>query len=309
MPSQNTRVFVRNISNDIHNYSLELKPRTTLDAGIYNIANIELSMPYTLYSSWQAGGCETTGMEQPCDPSDFEEADPAQVQAIFTLSSPESAINSICMDAAQLDPVTLKFGFHDTPALSMNYTLGLIQRDESGKIVGGETFYVESPQNIAQPIDTIIGIDPIPFPGGIALSAKAPENSKLTWFDGNNRKLGESSTLKVSAAKEGETYKLTALNEEGELAKAEITLENISAIRSISLDASRSLLDLELASPAPEGAEIKVTSILEGEMKLTKTVTTGESRLSIDVSTLAIGHYAVSYIVNNQVIDSEKINK
>ena len=307
--NQNTKVFVRNISDDSHNYSLELKPRTTTDANIYNLANIELGMPLTLYYSWQTGGCETNGIAQPAEPGNLEATEATEAHAVFTFASPESAINSIYMDAAQLDPVSLKFNFHDTPVIGKTYTLDLIQRDENGKIVGGETFYVESPVCVSPVDTTVIGIDPIPFPGGITLSAKAPQNSKLTWFDSNNKKLGENATLNVTAPKDGATYKLTSLNEQGELAKAEITLDNTSAIKNISIDASGSALEIEFTNPVKENSEIKILDILSGDLKLTEMVASGERKISIDVSSLSGGSYALSFIVNNHAIESKKFNK
>lgn len=302
-----TKIFVRNLKDGFNNYSLELRPRTPLDESIFKQASIELGMSYTLYTSWQAGGSKTTDIAQPSDAIWNEEC--PEAETVFSISSPTNSINSICMAEAQVSPVTLRFDFHTPPVLSKNYTLDLIQRDESGKIVGGETFYIETPEPVAVPIDTLIEIDPIPYPGGITLSSKAATDNKSTWFDHNNKKVGENKTLNISKAKEGETYKLTALNKDGELKMAKIVLENISAIKNFSVDATGNNLEIEFSAPVVTNSEINITSIIEGRMKIKQNLMTGENKVTINISSLAEGSYTATYILNNQAIESIKFKK
>lgn len=300
-----TDVLVRNVGLGANSYNLELIPRTATDANIYNQASIELTMSPAIYQAWQEGGAESTEISQP---SLGMGEDISEIGATVGFLSPESSIQSICMNESQASPVSLKFDFHTLSISHTNYKLDLIQRDSEGNIIGGETFEIEAPELVIAPIDTVV-IVPIPYPGGITLSAKAPSNSKLTWFDGKNKKIGENSNINLTSVKKGDTYKLTALNEKGQLAMAEITLDNVSAIKNVSINATGTLLEIEFVSAIAKDSDIMITSLLDGDVKLSKAVNEGEDKISIDISSLSNGAYAVSYLVNNQKIDSRKFNK
>lgn len=124
-----------------------------------------------------------------------------------------------------------------------------------------------------------------------------------------NKKIGENNKLNLISVNKGDIYKLTALNEKGQLAIAEITLDNVSAIKNVSINATGTLLEIEFVSAVAKDSAIMITNLLDGDVKLSKAVNEGEDKISIDISSLANGAYAVSYLVNNQKIDSRKFNK
>ena len=71
---------------------------------------------------------------------------PAVNPYCVSLKSENSKLENICMNGAEFEKVTMNFEFK-TPAtyFGESYTFDLIQKDEQGNIVGGETFVVEAP--------------------------------------------------------------------------------------------------------------------------------------------------------------------
>lgn len=143
--SKATKVFIRNVSPYYQKYSLELVPRTNSDADLFNIADVKMSMSQTIYEAWEEGGLQTDNVMIPLDMAN----EPDKRNIYFQSSN--SRLKNICLDANEFDEISLIFNFHHGIIKDGNYIFDLIQKDENGKIVGGETFEIEPPQIILQP--------------------------------------------------------------------------------------------------------------------------------------------------------------
>lgn len=75
------------------------------------------------------------------------------------------------------------------------YTFDLIQKDDEGNIIGGETFVVESPILLGPVV-----ITPVPTPdGSVELNTDSAQVYKsVKWMDGRGENLGEKSSVVVN---------------------------------------------------------------------------------------------------------------
>ncbi|MDE6338674.1 MAG: hypothetical protein K2K97_02665, partial [Muribaculaceae bacterium] len=136
--SSGTKVFVRNIYNDTRKYTLELYPRTSSDDAIFSHANVMMEMSQPIYNAWVKGGSKSNGITRA----------PAVSPRTVQFLSKDSKLEAISLSGNEFDKVDLKFNFKSANNTQGKYTLDLIQRDENGKIIGGETFIVESPNSV-----------------------------------------------------------------------------------------------------------------------------------------------------------------
>ena len=111
---------------------------------LFTKANVKMKMARPIYKAWERGGLRATDIVY--NPT----ASPYSVK----LNSSSSKLENICMNGAEFEKVTMNFDFH-TSSTDPNekYTFDLIQKDETGNIVGGETFIVEAPLHIHQGIE------------------------------------------------------------------------------------------------------------------------------------------------------------
>lgn len=79
----------------------------------------------------------------------------------------------------------------------------------------------------------------------------------------------------------------------------------INSIRKI----SESLIEIEFKNETISNSMLTVTSIDTCATKFTQELQSGETVVSIDISTLTPGMYAINYFVNGKTIDSQKFNK
>lgn len=154
--SSGTNVFIRNIYDSTQKYTLELIPRTQSDEAIYSHAKIEMEMSQQIYNAWERGGLKCNNINRTTSTS----------PRILEFTSKDSRIEAISLAGKEFDKVSLKFNFQSSPQIQRKYTLDLIQKDENGKIVGGETFIVETPSLISKPII----ITPTPLEDGTSES-------------------------------------------------------------------------------------------------------------------------------------------
>ena len=89
-------------------------------------------------TAWEKGGFQYEDVELPSSSSNNTNLREVR------LLSPQSKIKSITLKGDEFDVVTLKFDFNKYSATSKTYSFDLVQKDEDGNIVGGETFIVES---------------------------------------------------------------------------------------------------------------------------------------------------------------------
>ena len=289
-----TSVFVRNIYDVNKKYSLELIPRTSSDEAIYSYATIEMELSQPIYTAWEQGGSQSNNIMYAPSVS------PRKVQFI----SKESRLESILLKGKEFDKVTLRFGFKKVPTISRNYTLDLIQRDEYGNIIGGETFIVKSPLPTYTPISIVQ--TPI-INNGLILSTDAKENSQIRWENTDGVTISNENTLTLTSGSQGGTYYAYSINENGELAMGSITLDRQIGMSNISVENGSLIINL-LDSALPNST-IAISSVVTGELISSNNIEIGGKRCMLDISTLPKGVYVVSYILDGEIVNSAKFTK
>ena len=143
--SKETKVYVRNVSSSAQNYSLELVPRTSADAELFDNASIQMSMSQAIYKAWENGGLQADNISIPLDMAN------APGKRHVSFQSQDGILSAIRLSPDEFDEVSLKFNFRNGLIREDAYVIDLIQRDENGNIVGGETFEVEAPYLVLNP--------------------------------------------------------------------------------------------------------------------------------------------------------------
>lgn len=290
-------VYVRNILSMQKAYTLELIPQSDADAAIYSSAKVEMTMSPKVYLAWERGGFQYEDMELPSSSSNND-----NMRKVRFLS-PKSKVKSITLEGDEFDVVSLKFDFNRYSATSKTFSFDLVQKDEDGNIIGGETFIVESPTLTSKPIT----IDPIPVvPGQIQLNAVGPDFTSYTWKDNAENNLGEGVSIIVSPTTDNKKYTVIAMNEDGEVGEASISLDAIYGIKSVSFESGH--INVSLTGEAPDNSRIAVASIENGTILSSASLSKGESEFSINLPNANGGVYLVTFIVDDTVVDSKKFN-
>lgn len=298
--NSSTKVFVRNMQNTTHNYSLEIRPLQESDAQIFSKAKVEMTMSRPILRAWERGGFQYKNLSYT----------PAldSLKVIFT--SPESKLENIRLNGDEFEKVALKFDFHTATPLGTTYSFDLIQRDEDGTIVGGETFIVEAP--FIRELDPII-ITPIEIGDGlIRLDANLDGTEQITeWTDANGIVIGDSNSVIVSPTLQNNTYSLRVLNSEGELATESIELEPTNGIKTaVPTTSVNDYIDIEFDNEVlSSNSLISVSSVMNGLTVLNMPIPIGAKAVRLDTSSLVDGMYVLSYIVDGQIADTLKFSK
>lgn len=294
----NTNVYVRNMQNTSHNYSLEIRPIQDADTLIFTTANVELTMSNPILRAWERGGLQYKNLSYT----------PAldSLKVIFT--SPESKLENICLNGDEFEKVALKFDFHTAAPLGTIYSFDLIQRDENGTIVGGETFLVEAPINrVLKPVT------PIEIGDGLILLETDLDGTELIteWTDTNGSVISQSNSVIVSPTLQNHNYSIRILTSEGELATGSIDLEPTNGIKSASPTTSvTDFIDIEFDNEvSSSNCFISVSSVENGFTMLHMPILNGSKVVRLDTSSLSSGLYILSYIVDGQLADTFKFSK
>ncbi len=299
-------VYVRNIANHQKNYSLEIRERrpkmaTSVNKGIYDVATVDLTMSSQIYNAWQRGGCRSKGIDMPAS------ATPQTV----TFTSNNDVLQDLKFNASEFERVAIKVKLKDgVTKYGRKYKFDLIQRDEAGNVVGGETFQFNEGWVAINPPITI---DPIVIGDGmIMLNAAVPEdNVSVNWTDEADNRIGRGSNITVKPTRHNDTFTVTVFNDKGEMSEGSITLEPTFGIKSASPALVEDVLDIELlsATGSPK-SEIIISPINRTEVQpMYKALAGDETSVSVVVSTLPTGVYVVTLTVDGKAIDSVKFNK
>ena len=289
-------VFVRNIQSTQQSYTLELIPQTESDAAIYSSAKVEMAMSPKVYTAWERGGFQYDDLELLSSSSNSNDLRKVR------LLSPQSKIKNITLKGDEFDIVSLKFDFNKYSTVSKTYTFDLVQKDEAGNIVGGETFIVESPTLASKPII----IDPTPVtPGNIQLNAISSDFSAYTWKDNVGNNIGTGSSITVSPVADDTKYTVIATNEEGEVAEESISLDAVTGIKCVSSETG--YIKVSLRGDASDNSRITISSAVNGTVVASDSFIKGESEITINLPNRDSGVYIVTYLVGDTVIDSQKI--
>lgn len=163
---------------------------------------------------------------------------------------------------------------------------------------------IESPTELG-PVE----ITPVPIVGGqYQLETDTTREYKtFKWLDGNGETLSEQNSVRVNPKATGNKYVLLAANEEGDVATGSINLEGNDGIKAVATPTAKSL-EVTLKRPAPTGAMVTVTSVVDGGSKVTSGMPEGAEAITLDISGLSNGVYVVSYSINSEQIDQKKVN-
>lgn len=293
-------VYVRNTSTLDKAYTLELIPQTEADATLYQRAKVEMSMSPKIYDAWERGGFKSQDIEFVST-----ESNATNLRSV-KFASPQSKLQNISLRGDEFDIVQLKFNFNKYTFSNSTYNFDLIQKDENGNIIGGETFIVESPRLTIKPIDgPNIAPNPMKY-GEIQLIVKnSSDFNSLKWIDGKGETLGNKESINVSPRINGNDYTVVAMTNDGEIATQSISLENLYGIQSIST-ANHNIV-VKLKEAAPDNASVEVKNITDGIAQVSCQISAGANVVNFDGSNLSRGVYVVCYIVNSTVIDQQKI--
>lgn len=289
-----TLVYVRNPEGYSKNYTLELKPQKSADNIIFAKANVEMEMNPLVFNAWERGGFKSQNIVRIADSNN------AVSRKVKFLSS-SSRLENIQLQPNEFDKVKLKFTFKNS--ITKDVTLDLIQRDENGKIVGGETFILKS-KFISYPVNIV---QSPAEDGTVNLSVDNTDYKSILWMDGDDNEISVADEITVAPNMNNNLYKVAVTDNEGGVAFGSVSLEAGYGISSVSAMTPGRII-VGLHNEAPEGSTIKVVSVLDSTSKIENAITAGCKEIAIDSECLQKGVYAVLYYVNGEIIDQQKVS-
>lgn len=294
-----TNVFVRNIYKGNHKYSLEIQPRKLEDKLLLSKARLKMEMTSPIYEAWKRGGCKARSIAYT----------PTITPQKIEFNSWDSRLEDICMNGSDFEKVKINIDFK-TPAKysGESYTFDLIQKDEQGNIVGGETFVVEAPTLSHKPIDIV----PIEIGRGqYELSADwQGMDYSANWTNRSGENIGEGNKVRVIPTSKNNEFSVTIHSSQGEMAHGSIVLECKTGLKSITPTLVNDFIDVELQNPVDsKDAMLQVSGLAQGTILLTKNIPIGAKKMQLNTSSLSSGIYVLTYSVDGQIVDSKKFNK
>ena len=291
-------VFVRNIYGDARSYSLEIRPRTEAGKQLFTDAKVSLEMSQPVFNAWDRGGRRAKNIAY------VPAENPRRVEWL----SSESRVENICLAGKEFDKVTLKLEPVASNLVFLNRTFDLIQRDDAGNIVGGETFVLTS--RIQLPL---LNINSEPLSGGAyRLSAGLPDEEPLAvhWRDASGSVIGTDRDVVVTPTLQNNEFSAVAVLPDGEAeGRIILTLENgfESVLPTSSVEDH---IDITFRREVESShAAVCVSSLTKAESLLTQNLPAGISQIRLDLSALPAGVYIVSYMEEGCVKDSRKFTK
>lgn len=298
-------VFVRNVSAYTVKHSLEIRERpgtsTQYDKSLFDVASVELTMSPAIFKAWERGGSKTAGVERPTE----------DAPQTFRFTSDNGAVHLINLNRNEFDKVFLKLNIHSRSnnQLGQQYVFDLIQRDEYDHIVGGTTFTYKEPPMLSQPIPIqALTADN----GNVELQALLPESGMSPeWSDQTDGAIGTGDRITVKPTRQNDTFTVSAMTSNGELAEGAISLEPTTGIKSVTQSLTEDRLDIKLlSSTGSSDSEITVSAIEKAETRpLRQKIDANQEDMSIDASSLPSGLYVVVLTIDGTVVDSVKFNK
>lgn len=285
-------VLIRNSCRFKTAYTVELVPKTTADESLYSAADIEMELSPKILQAWQNGGEQSENMYRA----------PGLNSRVFKFIDRTSKMKAFTMEALDFDNVKLSFNFKKVPERK-EYSYYLVQRDENGKIVGGETFRIKSPTagNLSSvSVETLDN-------GNVSLSVDDSDIVTTTWMNASGETIGHGDNLSVKPTRGNTEFHVAAVNADGELGVADISLDVAQGLRNVAC-IENGTLEIELFGEAAASDKLIITPAVGVAPTITRTLEEGSRAMTIDISSLPVGLYVVSYIENESVIDSRKVS-
>lgn len=291
-------VFMRNIFKKDAKFSLEFKAPQFSDTTFYQHLKVDLQMSPDIYTAWQKGGLKGENLQIP------QNANSPQLRTV-RFTAPTARLKEITLKAEEFNTVSMNFNFTKFDTSAKTYSFDLIQKDEDGNIVGGETFVVKMP---ALSLSRSIDIDSEYEDTGLKLSVNdTGDYSYIKWLNKNGDVISREASVSVVPKMEDNVYTVIAGTPEGEVVTDEISVEPFHSLESVSESSEKNKVNIILKNPAPEDAEVTITSIIDTAQRLTVPVSEGASALDIDTRDLKTGIYVVNYSINQEVADQKKL--
>lgn len=293
-------VFVRNTMNVARNYTLEIRPHTTADRSLFNIARVNMQLSRPILNAWRRGGAQSSMVTY----------SPALNPTLLQLQSADSKVQGINLDKNEFEKISLKCNILNPYILyTKKYTIDLIQRDEAtGDIIGGETFIID-PGSLA-PLSPITIQPTVLNAGQYRLTAESPDNiSNYTWTDKDGNIIGNAKEIVVSPNNRNNEYIVMGA-EGGVLQQTRITLDPAQGIKAISPNPATHYIDVILKEPVDNDVSyIRVQSVSDNNNVIEKEIIRNDSHVRIELSNMPKDVIIIQLISNNEIIDNAKIIK
>ena len=284
-------IIIRNPRVERGKFSLEFDEVVRSNHSILSIADVDLKLSSRIFDAWRKGGFKSKNIRRP------QSAD--QIRFV----GHDSRIEDIDLGAREFDKVSLSIKFNDIPT-EEQYECDLVQRDEDGKIVGGETFVIKAPQAAANALN----ISEAPADNGRReLVADMEGFATVRWKNSRGEDVGEEAALNVLATPGNNTFKAIAMTADGKIAVSDYTIETVQGIEAVSAVGDN--VTVQLSDAAPAGASITIGAASGIGEKISAEVPAGAKELSISAPGLVNGVNAVTLSVNDEKIDSKKFVK
>ena len=153
-----------------------------------------------------------------------------------------------------------------------------------------------------------ISITPEDEDDGMKLSVNdTGDYSYIKWLNKNGDVISRQASVSVVPKLEDNVYTVIAGTPEGEVVTDEISVEPFHGLEFVSESSEKDKVNITLKNPAPEGAEVTITSLMDTNERLTVPVSKGTSALDISTGDLKTGIYVVNYSINQEVTDQKKL--
>lgn len=294
--SKGIEVFIRNKDVCAKKYNLEIRPDTT-SLAFFSEAKVSMEMNPRIYSAWEKGGFKSINLELPSATATDKE-----LRTVRFISG-RSRLQQLEMGPYEFDKVMIKVEFFKPALTDKVYTFDLVQKDEDGNIVGGETFMVSvpGPSKVAPGIiKTDLGS------GYYELSVDNAEFKSYRWSNTEGRVIGENGPVTVAPQMNDNVYSVFALTEDGDAATESVSFESEIGLKSVSVTTSGTM-DVEFLTPVQNGAVVEVRPLTGTGNILHNDIEEGSSTAMIDISGLPSGLYAVTYMVGDLLVGQSKV--
>lgn len=294
-----TIVYVRNTCDTTQNYTLELVPRTQTDAKLYTICSIEMSMSPVVSKAWERGGKKSSDISilQPAANNGYERV---------RFNSSSSKLENINLKKGEFDKIVMKFDFSQAKLgfTSDRYTFDLIQKDDKGNIIGGETFIVESP---ILGLDTIFINKSLTPDGSKLLSIDTTDVKSVRWNKSNGQEIGDSCSIMLPASS-FDKIRVTSVSKQGEMATGTTNLREYIGFKNLSFNSEGDILLVEIYEDGLPTHKLVIRSVSNTKELLTSNMPEKNYEARLNISQLPSDTYVLSlYAPNNKLLESRTI--
>ena len=296
------KVFVRNTVDDNAKYRLELSPRTNRDLEFFSKhqGTVDVEMSPLVYSAWERGGSQSLNCEV------VKTITGGPTKKVRFLGA-NSKLKEITFNKAEFDSVKITFRFKNLiPDTNDYYVYDLIQKDDLGNVIGGETFKVEIPKPTLNLTTSTSHVGDDCY----ELSVNDVDLQSIVWLDSQGDTVGCDKTILVAPTLTQQSFTVNAVNADGEYGTKKVTLPVQHYLKELSYDGgSEQSLVVELSQTAPELGSISIVSVSDNSRYINTDIPKGAKTVFIEWGSLRPGLYAVSYLIDGNIVDTKKLTK